>query len=231
QSIETAQVLLNSGPADIVVLQELSPEMAPILVRELGPLYPYRALRPLPGAAGMGILSRYPLRELDSQHLARPNSFVQIVQVDLGWRALTLYNCHPTATNVLAYIKRDASVPAEVAASIRDRESFIRGMLRDVAGRPGPVIVAGDWNSTEQSEVYGMLTERLEDSHAAAGWGFQHTFPAYRGTFLGIPTLPRTMRLDMVFYSTQLVALSSRAGARYGESDHLPLIVQLAWRE
>jgi endonuclease/exonuclease/phosphatase family metal-dependent hydrolase len=38
------------------------------------------------------------------------------------------------------------------------------------------------------------------------------------------------MRLDMVFYSDSFVAHRSAIGADHGESDHLPVWVELVWR-
>jgi endonuclease/exonuclease/phosphatase (EEP) superfamily protein YafD len=46
QEAAAAQVILDNGPPDLVVLQELSPAMTQRLVQDLGEIYPYRALHP-----------------------------------------------------------------------------------------------------------------------------------------------------------------------------------------
>lgn len=93
------------------------------------------------------------------------------------------------------------------------------------------MIVVGDFNSTDQSEVYQLLGRVLTDAHRAVGWGLGHTFPAYAGSFRGIPILPWQMRIDMIFYSDEFAALRSQVGPTYGESDHLPVLAQLTWQK
>ncbi len=42
--------------------------------------------------------------------------------------------------------------------------------------------------------------------------------------------MPRQMRLDMIFYTDEFVALSSKVSKAYGESDHLPVVAELAMK-
>ncbi|NJL34717.1 MAG: hypothetical protein HC893_13770 [Chloroflexaceae bacterium] len=60
QDIAGSVAVLTAQQADIVALQELSPEMAAALSR-LEAQYPYQWLEPQPVPGGLGILSRYPL--------------------------------------------------------------------------------------------------------------------------------------------------------------------------
>ena len=115
-------------------------------------------------------------------------------------------------------------------SSCEARRAFFRRLVADLASRPGPVVVAGDLNSTDKSEVYAILSAHLTDAHRAVGWGFGHTFPAYAGSYRGIPIVPRQMRIDIVFASDEFVPLHSRIGSTYGESDHLPVLAELGWR-
>jgi len=69
----------------------------------------------------------------------------------------------------------------------------------------------------------------LKDVHGSVGWGFGHTFPAYAGSFRGIPIFSRQMRIDMIFYSPELAAVGTQVSATHGESDHLPVIAELVW--
>lgn len=229
RSKETAWAIVDNGVVpDIVALQELTPDMATVVVEELGDTYPYRVLDPGEQYRGMGILSRYRLAELDSSYLADPNWQVQVVQVEINGGTFTFYNVHPIGTNVLVYLEQGASMAGEVRAGFEARHRLIRWLLGDIQARSTPVIVAGDFNSTEQSDVYTLLTHDLTDAHRAIGWGFGHTFPAYAGSFRGIPIIRRQMRIDMILYSQEFVGVSSRVGSVYGESDHLPLLVWMA---
>jgi endonuclease/exonuclease/phosphatase (EEP) superfamily protein YafD len=226
---ETAQVILADGSPDIVAIQELDPQMTEILLDEVGAEYPYRVFQTDLQSAGMGVLSRYPLTELDTSRLAAPGWEIQVLQVQVDRQAFILYNCRLHGSNVLVYLEAGAALADEVRASFEMRQSLIHRLVADIASRPGPVMVVGDFNSTDQSDVYAILTSHLTDAHQAAGWGLGHTFPAYRGSFRGIPILPLQMRLDMILYSEEFTAASSRVGSSAGESDHLPVLAQLVW--
>jgi endonuclease/exonuclease/phosphatase (EEP) superfamily protein YafD len=104
-------------------------------------------------------------------------------------------------------------------------------LIEDLARRPGPVIVAGDFNTTGQSDAYLRLTRHLLDAHRQAGRGFGHTFPAYQGRFYWIPILPRLVRIDMILHSAEWTAVESRVLREHGQSDHLPVLARLAWSQ
>ena len=231
RSPETAQVILENGAPDIVAIQELRPHMAELLLEEVGHLYPYHIFDTSSWRNGLGILSRYPLTALPNAHLYSASWEIQVVQARVQGRNITIYNIHPHSTNVLAFLRSRSAVARRIEISFQLREERIKRLLADLDTRTGPVLVVGDFNSTEQSQAYALLSSRLTDAHQAAGWGFGHTFPAYTARFRRLPLLPRQMRLDMIFYSQDFVALRSEVGRTSGESDHLPVTAHLAWRE
>jgi vancomycin resistance protein VanJ len=230
RSPETAQVLADGGLPDIVALQELAPAMVQVLAEELGHVYPYRSIDTASPGSDLGVFSRYPLTELDASHLSDAGGRVQILQVEVGDQKVTVYNVHLSSWNVLASLETGLCLATQVQTSIQLRTDLARRLADDVARRPGPVIVVGDFNSTPQSDVYATLVRVLSDAHHTAGWGLGPTYPAYGGRYRGIPIMPRQVRIDMIFHSQELVALHSSVGSTYGESDHLPVIARLAWR-
>jgi endonuclease/exonuclease/phosphatase (EEP) superfamily protein YafD len=230
---ETARVLLDHGAPDVVALQELSPQMAQVLLAELGDVYPYQIFEPGRGYGyhGMGVLSRYPLTALDTSGLRDRYWRIQVVRVETGNGPITLYNAHPSSTNVVRYLREGIPIDEGVRTSFAARRALARRLVDDIARRPGPKIVAGDWNSTDQSDAYAILSEHLTDAHRAVGWGLGHTFPAYARRYRGFPILPRQIRIDMIFCSQAFVPLRSSVGAAYGESDHLPVVAAFGWRQ
>ncbi len=229
-SKETARAILADGTPDVVALQELSPEMASVLIEEIGDVYPYHVLSIGARAYGLGVFSRYPLTQLDTSHLSDPNWRVQALRVEADDRHFILYNVHLQVSNVLGYLETGASAAKEVEASVRGRESQVRRLVADIGRRSEPVVVAGDFNSTDQSDGYRILSKCLTDAYRKVGWGFGHTFPAYGGSWHGLPILPREMRIDMIFCSDEFVPLRCEVGTAHGESDHLPVIARLDWR-
>lgn len=228
QHIETAQVIIDNGYPDIVALQELSPEMEDVLFEVVGDYCPYHLIEVAEGYRGMAVLSRYPLREVsDVSQLHALDWIVQIFEVEVDDQVITVYNCHPHSSNILVYLEEGTAIAENVEAGFRNREMIVGYLIADIESRDTPVIVVGDFNSSDRSEVYRILSARLEDSHLEAGWGFGHTFPAYQGSYHGIPIFARQMRLDWIFHTQELQALRSVVGETYGESDHLPVIVDL----
>jgi len=220
QSPETAQAIVSSGTPDIVVLQELSSEIAAVIDRDLADIYPYRLMEP---GNRKGILSRYPLTDANDSLPPDVRWFTQAAEVDVGGRRLTVYNVHLYVWTILSDVAAGRSVADGLAGGAASREQQAAALAQDVATRAGPVIVAGDLNATDQSTAYAVLTAHLNDAHRQAGSGFGHTFPAYRGSFHGLPILPRAVRIDMILYSSDLQAVDSRVVPEHGESDHHPV--------
>jgi endonuclease/exonuclease/phosphatase (EEP) superfamily protein YafD len=229
RSPRTAQALVDGGLPDIVALQELSPDMARVLVEELGHVYPYHAADPRTLGNGLGVFSRYPLRELDASHLTSTWWRVQIVQVQVGARAVVVYNVHLPGWSFL--LDGGTSLGNQIQAGVQARRDLARQLAQDIARQPGPVIVAGDLNSTDRGDAYALLAEELADAHRAAGWGLGATYPAEGHSYYGLPFVPTLVRIDMILYSQELMALRSSVGSTHGESDHLPVFAQLAWRK
>ena len=220
ESPETAQAIVASGTPDIVVLQELSSATAAVIDRDLAGIYPYRLMEP---ANRKGILSRYPLTDASDSLPSDLRWFTQTAEVDIGGLHVTVYNVHLYATTVLSDLAAGRSVVDGLAGGAAAREEQAAALAQDVAARAGPVIVAGDLNTTDQSTAYALLTRHLDDAHRQAGSGFGHTFPAYRGSFHGVPILPRAVRIDMILYSSDFQAVESRVVPEHGESDHNPV--------
>jgi vancomycin resistance protein VanJ len=231
RSHETARVILDNDSPDIVAIQELTPQMAKILEEEVTEKYPYQILDTQTLYGGMGVLSRYPLTKVASSNLAHPDWRIQTVEVETEYGNFILYNVHFNSTEVLAYLENGLPVGDNVQASFQLRKQLVKALVNDISQRHMPVILAGDLNSTDQSETYQLLDSVMTDAHYAAGRGFGHTFPAYGGSIRGVPFWAREIRIDMIFYSDEFVALSSQVGTTYGESDHLPVLAQLVWQK
>jgi len=227
-SLDTVRAIVSQETPDVVVLQELSPGLVPVLVDELGALYPYRLLNPVEGYGGGGVLSRYPMRPASLAKGARVGGFAQVVEIEVDERVFTLYNVHLDSTAALHYIDSGEAIADKVRSSFEVRERQVSQLVADVERRHGPVLVAGDFNMTDQSDAYRALTRSLTDAHRETGRGFGHTFPAYGGRWRGIPVFPRMVRIDMILHSDEWTALEHQVLSEHGQSDHLPVFARLA---
>ncbi len=208
--------------ADVVALQELVANHANLLAPRLSQAYPHRVVYP---AQGLGLYSRYPLREAQLLTLAPESSFAIRAIVDAPGGAITVFNAHPRNPRValntwggsLLYV-------AEFDPTRRDRA--VATLAQAVQRIQGPVVVLGDLNLTDRSAAYRQLTERLRDTHRTAGWGLGYTFPvAGPGARPGF-ALP-ILRIDYVLATPDLQAVTCDTGPPAG-SDHRPVIATLA---
>lgn len=212
---------IRASQADVIALQELNPENAEAIERELMEVYPYQILNPQNGVTGSGVISRYPLRPT-GEHL--PGGWIgtpHVLELDFDGQPVTLIRFH-------AYAGINNVAPREAQARI---------IADFVAAHPGPFIAAGDLNATDMSFAYRLLTGQLRDSWREAGWGFGQTFPgaasvgSSRPTLAGIPVPMWLVRIDYIFHSDDFTAAAARIGPWDGASDHRPVVAELVLRK
>jgi endonuclease/exonuclease/phosphatase (EEP) superfamily protein YafD len=217
--------VIRNAKADIVALQELSPQMAAALAAQLKGAYPYQALHidddsPL---LGQGVLSRYPIVEDDYWQISLGH---QRVKIDRNGTALVLYNVHP----VHPFLLHDGYL-----FNMQPHRTEVDEILRRAAQDTGTVIIAGDFNMTDQADDYRRLAQQYRDAYRAVGWGLGLTFPdcSYACTVPVNSALLKLVgrplaRIDFIFHSDDLRPLSARVWPTSGGSDHRPVLVEFA---
>lgn len=219
--------LVRAASPDLICLQELNPRLAEDLVARLEGAYPYYALLPEQDVTGLGVFSRYPLREEGEIPDPAWRHGAQVMTVEFEGQPILMLNIHALSPSWPRPSRRWLSA---FEGEFRAREAEIRLWLDRVRQHDGPVIVAGDLNSTDQNATYGWLAAQLEDAHRQAGWGLGHTAPASRAGLDGAPSPSRLFRLDYVWYSADWQALQASVGEWGGQSDHLPVVASLRLR-
>jgi endonuclease/exonuclease/phosphatase (EEP) superfamily protein YafD len=227
RSVKTAAAIEAAGWPDLVAVQELTPTIVDVLLDFGEGVYTHHLLPSLDEPRNLGLLSRYPLTAVDVEHLNGTGCAVQAARVELPEGKIILYNLRLDSSNVLVYLEEQRPLAAEVRTSNELRYACIERVITDLRVHLEPVLLVGDFNSTDQSEIYRLLRHDFRDAHRTVGWGFGHTFPAYAGRFRGLPILPRQMRIDMIFYDAAFRALDCHVVPIYGESDHLPVVARL----
>jgi vancomycin resistance protein VanJ len=216
--------IIESENADVVALQEVSPEVADAL-SSLAPVYGYMAVHPTPdGYAGCALLSRFPIISDEAFPLVEGMHLYQRVVLDLQGQRVHLLNVHfqPPRLPLLRSGSR-ALLPAGYDTTIQDRE--LERLLGELETLEGTAVVVGDLNMTDQSPGYGELTARLGDAYGETGWGFGHTFPD--GEARSIATPFPLLRIDYIFHSRDIRANWSYVGDR-GGPDHRFLVAGLS---
>ncbi len=212
-AMSRAAALIRREAPEVLLLQEIKPHQLEDLLAEidqqaqdgvkLNVVYEPELLQ--------AVLSPHPLHPLGA--FARKGQ-AQSVRVETPRGPVTVFNIHPLRGNWLR------------------RHDKIADLLReDVLTTEGPVILGGDFNTTDQIRTYRMVARHLRNSHWEAGRGFGFTFPADGYRLRGRWPVPPLVRIDHIFYSGHWAAVGSRTLTDGGGSDHRPVVAELAWKE
>ena len=166
---------------DLLVVQELTPELADILTTHLAETLPYASLEPAPGWSGLGTWSRRPIHQLPPV----PETCTPMPRIEFDLtdgRTLTVTLVHPLAPRNGGH---------------RAWHHDLGLLLGVVSETADPQLVVGDFNSSaDHRQFRQLLAAGLADSADIAQrrpWpGF--TWPANRW-------FPALMRLDHVLVS------------------------------
>lgn len=218
---------IRESNADVVALQELNVPIIEAIRQNLAGEYPYQVLSPEDNASGMGVISRYPLQvtneQLSGHWLGKP----QVLQIDLEGTTIILVNVHCISIN-LAHDNWQQNLEL----GVYERERAAEALAGLASRRKAPLIVVGDFNTTDQTQAYHIINNTLRDAWREAGFGTGHTFPGPYAPFGGSPSAKPAQipvwlaRIDYIFYSNEWRILSARNGPENGGSDHRPVIAE-----
>ncbi len=211
---------IRDARADIVALQELNPDIAAALERDLKNDYPYQAFNPQWGVTGMGVISRFPLRrsaaQLPGDHwIGDP----QAVDIDTPGGTITLLNVHA----IPPVGPRD-----RMTWAIGERERQMDAIVAFARDRRMPLVVAGDMNATPFHRAYRILERELIDVWRKCGSGAGFTWPGDGRRLLEVPMPSWLVRIDYIFISDNLTCVDASAGPWDGFSDHRAVTATLA---
>jgi vancomycin resistance protein VanJ len=211
--------VIEAHTPDFFGLRELEPSVAQVIAGRFADRYPYHEVEP-----GCGFWSRYPILDYEAFRLSEgEGNWAQQLVLDVDGREVDVLSAHPRSPPLRGFhpFGLPLGIPVEFANQGRDAD--VDNLLSLLKRVDGPLVVIGDLNLTDQQRAYESLTQHLRDAHRESGWGMGFTFTRFPR--LGLPT----WRIDYVFHSPDLVALSTIVGD-YGGSDHRPVIARLAFR-
>ena len=229
---KTMRYILDED-ADVVVIQEglvyFSYEhldkVKPML-KELYKKYPYRKKH----FFDVGILSKYPFTEVESQALAKESLdyFIKAWDVEAPGGNLRVVSMHLSSlrftsndSKVIETInmpsgrkRRISSVAHKLDDGFRIHAVQARAMRDLLNDSPADVLVMGDMNDTPGSFTYRTVCgDDFHDAWADTGFGPTYTFNAHH----------LYVKIDHILYRGELKPLSCRR-VKAGESDHYPLV-------
>jgi vancomycin resistance protein VanJ len=213
---------IRAQDADVVALQELTPRVAAAVRQELRDTYPHQYLEPGMGDAGMGMISRYPLRLADQQGFSG-----QRAMLELNGQHVNLVNVHLSSPFVRTRRYRKLwSIRLITDYNTSERAGELPALLRTVDQIEGPLIVLGDFNTGDREPPYVQLAARMQDAYRATAWGFGFTFPndkRMRSVRVPFPLV----RLDYIWSTGGVVPAAARVDCNSGGSDHCIVVADL----
>jgi endonuclease/exonuclease/phosphatase (EEP) superfamily protein YafD len=190
------------NPADLVVVQELTPAWADALAAL--PAYPYREFIGRDDAYGIGLLSRWPLEHVETPDLGADGhpSLTGVVVVD--GRRVRFFGLH-ARWPVLPSLARSRDLALERVASRAGAESL-------------PTVLLGDLNLSPDSPAFTRLlrSSGLRDAMAGSRWQ-----PTWLAGFW-----PLALRIDHVLVGDGVCIEEGVVGEPFG-SDHRPVRARL----
>lgn len=209
----TASVIREANP-DLVGIQEVDREwssrsefkdVVTELAERLGMFYTFApSMDKAPGTAGSkfgnAILSKYPIDEVWSRLLPAEGMGRGMVGVRL----------------------RIAGVPinfvtTHLGLSTSDRLKEVDEILKALDEVPGPTVITGDWNVTDQAEEVAAMKQVFQDTQTVAGKSNVGTFHNKDGS---------RERIDYIFASPEF-GVDSVDIPEVIASDHLPVVANL----
>jgi endonuclease/exonuclease/phosphatase (EEP) superfamily protein YafD len=192
---------------DIVVLVEYYPPWQTVVsVSPVMQAYQYGTRKTIPFVGEIGIFSKLPIENAKQIWMAQRLNYTFDVRVDgLPLRMFCLH------------------APRPMDIPLHDYEGYWSKALPLILRQPDPAVVVGDFNATQYSHVYQLLTaDRFRSAHDDRGRGYATTWPNGRN-----PLPP--IRIDQAFLSPGVECVRIAEGRGVG-SDHKPLILDVRIR-
>ncbi|MCY4466220.1 MAG: endonuclease/exonuclease/phosphatase family protein [Chloroflexi bacterium] len=219
--------LLEQAP-DIIVLQETAEGYD----SRLAPLYEaYAHEDHIEGS--VRIFSRYVILQREVISIEdEPGRLALRLLLDQDGRELAVYAVHltlPLRPQENQAADEDIGPEALLRYDEARRNAQIRRLLTLLTEESAATIVAGDFNMSDTSLIYGELAGQLGDAWRGAGAGAGRTWPLAEA--IGLPRIIRPLlRIDYIWHSESLRPTFAAVGAPIG-SDHLPLAAEFEWTD
>jgi endonuclease/exonuclease/phosphatase (EEP) superfamily protein YafD len=197
--------LIERQKPDIIVLEEIGVRWMG-LVADLKQAYPYSSVKIRDDNFGIGLFSRYPLKNHEMRYFGDAGVPTIIAAVKTPSGLLNIVATHPLPPGGKEYSEFRNNQMSEIACYIAE-------------SKLSPLVLLGDLNMAPWNVYFKGFVKQSGLRDSSKGWGIQPTWPTFN-QLLRIP-------LDHCLYSSDVSILNRAVGSDVG-SDHYPLIVDIA---
>ena len=218
------EAALGEWQPDLIALQEVSPRLLPDLAK-LSEEWPYQIHANIRVLTTVALLSKVPILAYDADNLWEGCHCMQVL-LDWHGRPVRVIVVHIRAPSLGVFNVRGRPLRLQHFDTVAQTKSYAV-LLSLIEASSEPVIVLGDFNTTERQAGYrAMYAAGMQDAHASVGWGPGFTYPAPHSRFSWLP-LP-VIRIDHIFYDEDWRAMQTWTMPMMG-SDHQALVADLQW--
>ena len=212
--------VLRQQPVDVAAFQEVNRTSVTQIFAPLRDAYPFQYwISNTKSDMGLGVMARRPITLERRWALNLGGTYGLRFRLHLEDRTLLLYNMH--LLSPLYNLKA-----ADIDRLLTYRNHQMARILEDAQAQREPVLLIGDWNTTEGSDIYRTARNLFQDCWAEAGrgpgWTWPHNLEPH-GPWRFWPCL----RLDHAFCSRELEVTEARVLSQPMGSDHSPLLLTL----
>ncbi|MEQ9266917.1 MAG: endonuclease/exonuclease/phosphatase family protein [Balneolaceae bacterium] len=198
---------LDEEKFDIIFFLELNSEWDKSLMR-IDEEYPYKLMIPRSDNFGIGLISKVPL--VDVQNIGFSNTGIPSILVSLlhDDKELKIIGTHP--------------LPPVGEQYFSSRNAQFEALNDFIKNQESEVLLIGDLNSTVFSPNFKILTKDIGLIDSRLGYGL---FTSWNAQWSLI-----SVAIDHAFVTNGIEVINRGVGKEIG-SDHLPITIEIGWKE
>lgn len=191
---------------DVVLLDEVTPSMQPILVGRLSSKYAHYRVLPRTDGFGIAVFSKNKMADVSIKWLGANQFMVP-----------TIYFQTTTIDNTVVGVHAVHAVPPISPSHLESRDALIKSLIQQHANSQSPVIIAGDFNTVPWDPAFATLGTSLKILDHSVTW------PTFLYQISGIG-------IDHFLINKKVNATQIKPGPNI-DSDHYPLVSEFIVRK
>lgn len=212
-------IIKKSNP-DILFVQELTPNWAARIDKTIGNIYKYKLTKSLNGTHGIGIYSKYKIRNQQFLMNSAKKPFAQIVDLIIEDKKIQLINTHLASPAIAVENKKNFLPLFRKNYKVRKSQIIeLNNLATNGSQKYDCQLLVGDLNTLHSEPIFKRLRFKWVNSYSGLLRWTKFNFP-YSSKIIPIITL------DYIFGRGNMEFLESKV-LKGGSSDHLAILTKI----